>query len=758
MLCSKCKKRVAVVFVTKMENGKQSNEGYCIPCAREMNLPNIRSLIDRMGMTEEDMEAVNESMAQLIGDGDMFEPGGTAPMPFFQLSGDKDGKDEGKKQKGAKGKKAQEQPEKEQKRKFLEGFCINLSERVRQGKVDRIIGRDKEIYRAVQILNRRIKNNPCLIGEAGVGKTAIAEGLAYALQNADFIPPRLRKKEIHLLDLTALVAGTQFRGQFESRVKGLVDEVKREGNIILFIDEVHNLIGTGESEGGMNAANILKPALSRGEIQVIGATTFGEYRKYIEKDAALERRFQTINVDEPSVAETAAILEGIKGYYEEHHGVKLDDGLCYKAAVLAGKYITDRFMPDKAIDLIDEACSTASIKNKEAAKLAELEEKIAELSAREEELTSSEAAEGDGEKNEIFKEIADLRVERCRLEEDVEKLRQKNLIMPVTIAELASVIEMWTGISAERIKEQEFDKLALLEERIKRRVVGQDEAVEAVVRAVKRARAGLTTRRRPASFVFMGPTGVGKTELVRVMAEELFDTKENFIRLDMSEYMEKHSVSKLVGSPPGYIGYDEQGQLTERVRRKPNSIILFDEIEKAHADVLNILLQILDEGRLTDAHGRRVNFENTIVVMTSNAGSGTGVSTLGFTGGGGGSFDKTKAEKALKEIMRPELLSRIDDVIFFNRLTLDNYKDIAGLMLDELAEGMKEKGLSLEYGDDVKLWLAVRAEGSQQSARELRRLIRRNVEDEVAELMVTGKISSGVALSAEGENLKITAK
>ncbi|MBO4933603.1 MAG: ATP-dependent Clp protease ATP-binding subunit [Clostridia bacterium] len=758
MLCSKCKKRVAVVFVTKMDNGKPVNEGYCIPCAREMNLPNIRNIIDRMGMTEEDIEAVNESMAQLIGDGDMFEPGGTAPMPFFQVSGDKESKDDGKKQRG-KGKKAQEQPEKEQKRKFLDGFCINLSERVRQGKVDRIIGRDKEIYRAVQILNRRIKNNPCLIGEAGVGKTAIAEGLAYALQHADFIPPRLRKKEIHLLDLTALVAGTQFRGQFESRVKGLVDEVKREGNIILFIDEVHNLIGTGESEGGMNAANILKPALSRGEIQVIGATTFGEYRKYIEKDAALERRFQTINVDEPSVAETAAILEGIKGYYEEHHGVKLDDGLCYKAASLAAKYITDRFMPDKAIDLIDEACSTASIKNKEAAKLAELEEKIAELSAREEELTNVEASEGGEEnKDEIFKEIADLRVERCRLEEDAEKLRQKNLIMPVTIAELASVIELWTGIPADRIKEQEFDKLSLLEERIKRRVIGQDEAVEAVVRAVKRARAGLTTRRRPASFVFMGPTGVGKTELVRVMAEELFDTKENFIRLDMSEYMEKHSVSKLVGSPPGYIGYDEQGQLTERVRRKPNSIILFDEIEKAHADVLNILLQILDEGRLTDAHGRRVNFENTIVVMTSNAGSGTGVSTLGFTGGGGGSFDKTKAEKALKEIMRPELLSRIDDVIFFNKLTLDNYKDIAGLMLDELASGMKEKGLSLEYGDDVRLWLASRAEGSQQSARELRRLIRRNVEDEVAELMVTGKIKSGVALSADGEELKITAK
>ena len=758
MLCSKCKKRVAVVFVTKMDNGKPVNEGYCIPCAREMNLPNIRNIIDRMGMTEEDIEAVNESMAQLIGDGDMFEPGGTAPMPFFQVSGDKESKDDGKKQRG-KGKKAQEQPEKEQKRKFLDGFCINLSERVRQGKVDRIIGRDKEIYRAVQILNRRIKNNPCLIGEAGVGKTAIAEGLAYALQNADFIPPRLRKKEIHLLDLTALVAGTQFRGQFESRVKGLVDEVKREGNIILFIDEVHNLIGTGESEGGMNAANILKPALSRGEIQVIGATTFGEYRKYIEKDAALERRFQTINVDEPSVAETAAILEGIKGYYEEHHGVKLDDGLCYKAASLAAKYITDRFMPDKAIDLIDEACSTASIKNKEAAKLAELEEKIAELSAREEELTNNEASEGGEEnKDEIFKEIADLRVERCRLEEDAEKLRQKDLIMPVTIAELASVIELWTGIPADRIKEQEFDKLSLLEERIKRRVIGQDEAVEAVVRAVKRARAGLTTRRRPASFVFMGPTGVGKTELVRVMAEELFDTKENFIRLDMSEYMEKHSVSKLVGSPPGYIGYDEQGQLTERVRRKPNSIILFDEIEKAHADVLNILLQILDEGRLTDAHGRRVNFENTIVVMTSNAGSGTGVSTLGFTGGGGGSFDKTKAEKALKEIMRPELLSRIDDVIYFNKLTLDNYKDIAGLMLDELASGMKEKGLSLEYGDDVRLWLASRAEGSQQSARELRRLIRRNVEDEIAELMVTGKIKSGVALSAAGEELKITAK
>ena len=758
MLCSRCKKRVAVVFVTKMENGNQTNEGYCIPCARELNLPNIRGLIDKLGMTEEDMEAVNESMAQIIGDGDMFEPGGTAPMPFFQLSGDKDGKDDSKKGK-AKGKKGAEQPEKEQKRKFLDNFCINLSERVRQGKVDRIIGRDKEIYRAVQILNRRIKNNPCLIGEAGVGKTAIAEGLAYALQNADFIPPRLRKKEIHLLDLTALVAGTQFRGQFESRVKGLVDEVKREGNIILFIDEVHNLIGTGESEGGMNAANILKPALSRGEIQVIGATTFGEYRKYIEKDAALERRFQSINVDEPSVAETAAILEGIKGYYEEHHGVKLDEGLCYKAAVLAAKYITDRFMPDKAIDLIDEACSTASIKNKEAAKLAELEEKIADLSAREEELTNNEASEGvEDNKDEVFKEIADLRVERCRLEEDAEKLRKKNLIMPVTIAELASVIEMWTGISADRIKEQEFDKLSLLEQRIKQRVIGQDEAVEAVVRAVKRARAGLTTRRRPASFVFMGPTGVGKTELVRVMAEELFDTKENFIRLDMSEYMEKHSVSKLVGSPPGYIGYDEQGQLTERVRRKPNSIILFDEIEKAHADVLNILLQILDEGRLTDAHGRRVNFENTIVVMTSNAGSGTGVSTLGFTGGGGGSFDKTKAEKALKEIMRPELLSRIDDVIYFNKLTLDNYKAIAGLMLDELAAGMKEKGLSLEYGDDVRAWLAERAEGSQQSARELRRLIRRNVEDEVAELMVTGKITSGVSIAADGDNLKITAK
>ena len=757
MLCSRCKKRVAVVFVTRSDQSGQTNEGYCIPCARELNLPNIRNIIDKLGMTEEDMEAVNEGMSQLLGDGDMFEPGGTAPMPLFQVMGDKDKPEDGKKGRSAKGKKG-EPEEKEQKRKFLDGFCINLSERVREGKVDRIIGRDNEIRRAVQILNRRIKNNPCLIGEAGVGKTAIAEGLAYALQNADYIPPRLRKKEIHLLDLTALVAGTQFRGQFESRIKGLIDEVKREGNIILFIDEVHNLIGTGESEGGMNAANILKPALSRGEIQVIGATTFNEYRKYIEKDAALERRFQSINVDEPSVAETAAILEGIKGYYEEHHGVKLDEGLCYKAAVLAAKYINDRFMPDKAIDLIDEACSGASIKNKEAAKLAELEEKISALASREEELSAQTAEDGEDNKDEPFREIADVKVERCRLEEEAEQLRHKNLIMPVTVAELAAVIEMWTGISAERIKEQEFDKLSLLEERMKKRVIGQDEAVEAVVRAVKRARAGLTTRRRPASFVFMGPTGVGKTELVRVMAEELFDSRENFIRLDMSEYMEKHSVSKLVGAPPGYIGYDEQGQLTERVRRKPNSIILFDEIEKAHADVLNILLQILDEGRVTDAHGRRVNFENTIVVMTTNAGSGMGVASLGFNAQGGISFDRAKAERALKEIMRPELLSRIDEVICFNKLTNENYADIARLMLSELANGMAEKGLSLEYGDAECRWLADRAKDSQQSARELRRLIRRNIEDEAAELVITGKALKAITVTADGDKLKISAK
>ncbi len=755
MLCSKCKKRTAVVFVTRMEHGNQTNEGYCIPCAREMNLPNIRNLIDKMGMTEEDIEAVNESMAQIMGDGEMFEPGGATSMPLFQMmSGDK-GEEAKKGKEKPKGKnKKESEEEKAPTRKFLDGFCINLSERVRQGKVDRIIGRDKEIYRAVQILNRRVKNNPCLIGEAGVGKTAIAEGLAYALQNADYIPYRLRKKEIHLLDLTALVAGTQFRGQFESRIKGLIDEVKREGNVILFIDEVHNLIGTGESEGGMNAANILKPALSRGEIQVIGATTFNEYRKYIEKDAALERRFQSINVDEPTVAETAAILEGIKGYYEEHHGVKFEEGLCFKAASLAAKYINDRYMPDKAIDLIDEACSTAGIKNKEAAKLAEIEEKIAKLAAREEELTVEEAENENSD--DVFKEIADLRVERCRLEETAAKIREKDLVMPVTVAELASVIELWTGISAERIKEQEFDKLAKLEERMKARVIGQDEAIEAVVHAVKRVRAGLTTRRRPASFVFMGATGVGKTELVRVMAEELFDAKENFIRLDMSEYMEKHSVSKIVGAPPGYIGYDEQGQLTERVRRKPNSIILFDEIEKAHADVLNILLQILDEGRVTDAHGRKINFENTIIVMTSNAGSGTGVSTLGFTADLSSNFDRNKAEKAIKEIMRPELLSRIDDVIYFNKLTRENYSDIADLMLRELSNGMAEKGLSLKYDRAVCDWLATRAENDPQSARAIRRLIRKNVEDELAELLITGRLTGGAVLSADAEGIKVT--
>ena len=751
MLCSRCKKRPAVVFVTKMEHGKTTNEGFCIPCAREMNLPNIQNIIGKLGISDEELDAINESMSEIMDD-DMFEQGGAAPMPMIQMMSENDAPDKQKQRGKGKDKNAKEQAsQQENKKKYLTNFCINLTERVREGKVDKIVGRDKEIYRCVQILNRRVKNNPCLIGEAGVGKTAVAEGLAYAFLNADYIPFRLRKKEIHLLDLTALVAGTQFRGQFEARIKGLIDEVKREGNIILFIDEVHNLIGTGESEGGMNAANILKPALSRGEIQVIGATTFNEYRKYIEKDAALERRFQSVNIDEPSVEETALILEGIKGYYEEHHGVKLDEGLTYKAAMLANKYITDRYMPDKAIDLIDEACSQASIKNKEAAHLAVVEDKISQIAKTEEELTAEESPD-----DEIFKTLADLRVERLRLEEEATKIKTHNLIMPVTMSEVAAVIEMWTGIPADRIKEQEFDKLGKLEERIKSRLIGQDEAVEAVVRAVKRSRAGLTTRRRPASFIFMGPTGVGKTELVRVMAEELFDSKENFIRLDMSEYMEKHTVSKIVGAPPGYVGYDEQGQLTERVRRKPHSIVLFDEIEKAHADVLNILLQILDEGRITDAHGRRINFENTIIVMTSNAGSGTGVNTLGFTNDGK-TFDKIKAEKALKEIMRPELLSRIDDIIYFNALTKENYSKIAALMLNELKTAMEEKQLTLTYDDEVCALLAQRAFGSPQSARELRRLIRRDIEDALAELIVTGKLQNGAAITVSDGELSVTA-
>ncbi len=743
MLCTRCKKRTAVVFITAMQGEEKRNEGLCLVCAKELGIPQVREYMEQMGIDDEEVEEFADQMTDISEalDGDAFQHGGTNALPNFiqNLFGGSIKNFSDLVNKSAETANAEEsftEANKEpipkekgrgkKKSKFLDSYCTNLTDRAEKGELDNIIGRDKEIARTIQILSRRQKNNPCLIGEPGVGKTAIAEGIAQKIVAGD-VPFNLIGKKVYLLDLTALVAGTQFRGQFESRVKGLIDEVKSEGNVILFIDEVHNLVGTGDSEGSMNAANILKPALSRGEVQVIGATTFKEYRKYIEKDSALERRFQPVTVAEPSLSETEEVLFGIRKYYENHHRVKITDELLKRCAVLSERYINDRFLPDKAIDLLDEACACTSIRSKEigeydtlCTKLGEAETSVAEM---------EESTEPD------FAKIAETRAEILRLEKEKKHLADKVENIYVTEADLSKVIELWTGIPASKVVESEYKKIANLDEALKKKVIGQDEAVELVSKAIKRTRVQLSKRRRPASFIFVGPTGVGKTELVKVLASELFDGTEPLIRLDMTEYMEKHSVSRLIGSPPGYVGYDEAGQLTEKVRRKPYSVVLFDEIEKAHPDVMNILLQILDEGKVNDAQGRSVSFENTIIAMTSNAGStdkGTGV---GFNKSDK-EISKEKAMKALSDFLRPEFLSRIDEVIVFNPLTVEDFEQIAALMLDEMKEPLAEKGITLKYTKKSLTAIANKAFGKKFGARDIRKIIRTDIEDKIAELII----------------------
>ena len=732
MLCSRCKKRTAVVFITRMEGDKPINDGLCLVCAKELGIKPVDDLLDKFGITDEDVEQMDQQLGELMNPGEDgengFAPGGAATFPFLQnLFGNMpQGDDESRAAAPTERESDKTARKKEKKRKFLDTYCTDLTKRARNGELDRIVGRDREIYRVEQILSRRTKNNPCLIGEPGVGKTAIAEGLAQRIADGR-VPPRLLDKEIHLLDLTALVAGTQFRGQFESRIKGLVEEVKAEGNVVLFIDEVHNLVGTGDAEGSMSAANILKPALSRGEIQVIGATTFNEYRKHIEKDAALERRFQPVTVEEPSIDDTVAMLSGIKGYYEGFHGVRIDDALIRRAVVLSERYINDRFLPDKAIDLLDEACTAAALRNRTADRYAELTRRAGELHCEEEAEMAKE--------NIDYEKLAVTRAELLKTEQEAEEIRPQATEAPVTADDLAQVIELWTGIPAAKVRESELTRLAHLEDRLKEKVIGQDEAVSLVSAAIRRSRVQISPRRRPASFIFVGPTGVGKTELVKVLATELFDKPETLIRLDMSEFMEKHSVSRIIGSPPGYVGYDEAGQLTEKVRRKPYSVLLFDEIEKAHPDVLNILLQILDEGRVTDAHGRTVNFENTVIVMTSNAGSQHSESLMGF-GKTDAQASKDRAMKALSDFLRPEFLSRVDEVVYFTPLTRADFSRIADLMLGELTGPLKERGIDFTWTPQAAAALAAKAYGGKRGARDLRTAVRREVEDRVAMTLV----------------------
>lgn len=752
IMCSKCKKRPAVVFVSQLNANnptEKKNEGYCLVCARELGISQVDDYMKSMGISEDEIQAMSDQLMEMT-DGDDFELGGSGTMPNFlsSLFGGSNPMSESMNNSASqseKGDKA-EKGEKKKKLKFLTNYCTNLTQRARDGKLDNVIGRDKEISRVIHILSRRQKNNPCLIGEPGVGKTAIAEGIAQKIVAGE-VPFHLKDKEVYLLDLTALVAGTQFRGQFESRCKGLVEEVKSQGNVILFIDEVHNLVGTGDSEGTMNAANILKPALSRGEVQVIGATTFKEYRKHIEKDSALERRFQPVTVTEPTVEDTISILMGIKKYYENYHKVKISDASVRMCAILSERYINDRFLPDKAIDLLDEACACASIRSPE---LGELENLNSEL-LKHEKLISEYETSDEPDYEIIATENAEISRIKNRLEEVEEKV--KNIY--VSDDDLSHVIELWTGIPANKIVETEYEKIRNLQSALGKRVLGQEEAVEKVAKAIRRTRIQLSKRRRPASFIFVGPTGVGKTELVKVLGEELFDATEPLIRVDMSEYMEKHSVSKLIGSPPGYVGFDEAGQLTERVRRRPYSVVLFDEIEKAHPDVMNILLQILDEGKINDSQGRAVSFENTVIVMTSNAGS-----TDKDTGVG---FNKTdteiatdKAMKALREFLRPEFLGRVDEIVVFNPLTEENYSGIAALMLDEMKEPLSEKGITLKYDDNALKLIAHKSFNQKLGARDIRRVIRSEVEDKIADILINGDENvTALGLTAKDDELVI---
>lgn len=764
MMCTRCKKRPAVVFVSGSTDAQQS-QGYCLVCAKELGIKPVNDLMEKMGITEEMMESMESELSGLMsmdgammptdddddenGDENGFTQGGAATFPFLKnIFQGPNGEEATKEQEETDTSSRKTDDKKKKKRKYLNMYCTNLTGKAKNGELDAIIGRDNEIARVIQILSRRTKNNPCLIGEPGVGKTAIAEGLSIRIAQGN-VPARLKKKEIHLLDLTALVAGTQFRGQFESRIKGLVDEVKADGNIILFIDEVHNLVGTGDAEGSMNAANILKPALSRGEIQVIGATTFTEYRKYIEKDTALERRFQPVTVVEPSVDDTIGVLLGIKSYYENYHRVQLSDDIIKRAVVLSERYITDRFLPDKAIDLMDESCACAALRNASMAEYDTAKFELEKLKEQEEQMTA-DGAEPDYEK------LAETRCEIARLEEKTKSLEQDALHSSVTEEDLAHVIELWTGIPASRIQESELKKLADLENKLNSKVIGQTEAVEAVAAAIRRSKVQISPRRRPASFIFVGPTGVGKTELVKVLSHELFDTPDALIRLDMSEFMEKHSVSRIIGSPPGYVGYDEAGQMTEKVRRKPYSVILFDEIEKAHPDVMNILLQILDEGKITDAHGRVVNFENTIIVMTSNAGSERKESALGFAKNAA-DVTRDKTMKALSEFLRPEFLSRVDEIIIFHELTGTGFQAIARLMIDEYVVSLQERNITLKYDDTVLSWLADHAIGGKSGARDLRNLIRKKIEDQIAALLVThyDQQVTGIAITVENNEIKL---
>ena len=771
MLCSRCKKRQAVVFISTIQGNDKRDEGLCLICAKELGVPQVNDYLEKMGISDEDLE---ESYKMIFGDvdeesdtdsgaDDDFTPGGAGTMmPFFKrFAANKDSQTESEKQDVKDDKKHNKKKEEdysellpkkkeEKKRKFLDTYCTNLTAKAKKGEIDRIIGREKEIYRVMQILSRRTKNNPCIIGEPGVGKTAIAEGIAQKLADGD-VPFRLQGKELYMLDLTSLVAGTQFRGQFEGRVKALIEEIKTAGNIILFIDEVHNLVGTGDSEGTMNAANILKPALSRGEVQVIGATTFNEYRKYIEKDSALERRFQPVTANEPSIEDTIELLKGIKEYYEEYHKLYVSDDILKSCAVLSERYITDRYLPDKAIDLLDEAAACASINSKELTEYEQLKKKNKALETEENNLSAET-------ENKDYQRIAEIKTELAKNTARIDELEPMIKEVHVTENDVCKVIELWTGIPASKLLETEFKRIANLETVLKSKVVGQDEACELVAAAIKRTRVQLSARRRPASFIFVGPTGVGKTELVKVLANELFNTVDPLIRLDMSEFMEKHSVSRIIGSPPGYVGYDEAGQLTEKVRRKPYSVILFDEIEKAHPDVMNILLQILDEGKVTDAHGRTVSFENTVIAMTSNAGSSFNTSGLGFAKSEA-DISKDKAMKALGEFLRPEFLSRVDEVVVFKPLTLDAYKGIAGLMIGEMKEPLLEKNITLNVSDEAYELVAKKASGGKFGGRDVRKVVRKDIEDKVANIIVEadGNISQ-IDVDADGDEIKVTGK
>ena len=765
-LCSRCKKNVAVVFISKLEGDKTINEGLCLKCAKELGLPQVDDMMKRMGISDEDLETLNSEMMQAFngveniedlpgGDesSDEEEDGKTATFPFlnrlFSGSDAPKAADGGEESTGRERRKEERKDGKAAKRKYLESYCICLTRQAKEGKLDPVIGREEEIERVIQILNRRQKNNPCLIGEPGVGKTAIAEGLAQRIISGD-VPFKLRDKEVYILDLTALVAGTQFRGQFESRMKGLIDEVKRVGNIILMIDEVHNIVGAGDAEGSMNAANILKPALSRGEIQVIGATTFNEYRKSIEKDTALERRFQPVTVNEPSIEDSIVILKGLAPRYEAYHGVKISDGILRQAVLLSERYITDRFLPDKAIDLIDEACSDLNLKDADISRRMEIQRELDDYEKERNMLEEQSAQDGS---DPDYERMAFLKSKEMQLHTELDALLEKG-DPQLSMENLAHVIELWTKIPASRIREQEFQRLSQLESRLKEHIIGQDEAVAAVSAAVRRNRVGISPKHKPVSFIFVGSTGVGKTELVKQLATDLFNTPDALIRLDMSEFMEKHSVSRIVGSPPGYVGYDEAGQLTEKIRRKPYAVVLFDEIEKAHPDVLNVLLQILDDGEITDAHGRKVNFENTIIVMTSNAGSATKEGTAGFDRSMN-QQDSDRAMKALQQFLRPEFINRVDAVITFNRLTEENFRAIAKIMLGELAASLKEKGITFTYEESLVELLTEKSYSRTYGARNLRRTIQKELEDPMATRIIDSYEHPITQIRASAENGQI---